>query len=174
MIASSLYTSFTFGRTDIWWKGGCCETSISGGWQGWRFDTGIGRASWCGSQMDLLLLTNKEGLVEDMVINGSLGCKDRAIAESKILGAMRTEGGRVQSLGLGRVSFDWLRKLMVRSHEQQLWRANMPGKSGRFLRTVSSKHKSVHPNTQKNKLMYWLSRELMAEGQSTDVPLVST
>lgn len=56
--------------------------------------------------MDLLLLTNKEGLVEDMVINGRLGCNDRAIAESKILGAVRTEGGRVQSLGLGRVSFD--------------------------------------------------------------------
>ena len=44
-------------------------------------------------------------MVEDAVINGSLGCNDHEIVELKILRAMRKESGRVQSLDLRRVNF---------------------------------------------------------------------
>jgi len=64
--------------------------------------------------VDLLLFTNKEGLV----IDGSLGCNDHETVEFKILRALRKGSGRVQSLNLRRVSLDW--KLVVRSHGRQL------------------------------------------------------
>lgn len=52
-----------------------------------------------------LVLTNKEGLVGNVKVGGSLGCSDLGMAEFENLTAASREHGRLSTLGFRRA--DW-------------------------------------------------------------------
>lgn len=108
------------------------------------------RADAC---LDVIFIPNKEEPVGDVLINGSLGCIDHEIVESKILRGMRKEGSRVQSLDFRRTGFSLFMDLVGGI----LWEAPLKGKgirercetsTGRFLQA----QEWFSPDTQANKL----------------------
>ncbi|PKU27262.1 glycerol kinase [Limosa lapponica baueri] len=56
-----------------------------------------------------LVLTNKEGLVEDMKVGGSLGCSDHEKTQFRIMGSMCKTTSRIATLGFRRANFGLLR-----------------------------------------------------------------
>jgi len=66
-----------------------------------------------GAMLDLVL-TNKEGLVGNVKVKGSLGCSDREMVEFKILRAARKVRSKLASLDFRRADFGLLRDLLGR------------------------------------------------------------
>ncbi|GAB0198633.1 hypothetical protein GRJ2_002328700 [Grus japonensis] len=66
-----------------------------------------------GAMLDLVL-TNKEGLVGDMKLKGSLGCSDHETVEFKILRAVRRAHSKLTTLDLRRADFGLFRDLLGR------------------------------------------------------------
>ncbi|PKU34102.1 rna-directed dna polymerase from mobile element jockey-like [Limosa lapponica baueri] len=66
-----------------------------------------------GAVLDLVL-TNKEGLVGNVKLKGSLGCSDHEMVEFKILRAARRVHSKVTTLDFRRVGFGLLRDLLGR------------------------------------------------------------
>ncbi|GAB0184760.1 hypothetical protein GRJ2_000941300 [Grus japonensis] len=66
-----------------------------------------------GAMLDLIL-TNKEGLVGDVKLKGSLGCSDHEIVEFKILRAMRRVHSKLTTLDFRRADFGLFRHLLGR------------------------------------------------------------
>ncbi|GAB0182094.1 hypothetical protein GRJ2_000674700 [Grus japonensis] len=64
-----------------------------------------------GAMLDLIL-TNKEGLVGDVKLKGSLGCSDHKMVEFKILRAARRACSKVTTLGFRRADFGLFRDLL--------------------------------------------------------------
>ncbi|GAB0189066.1 mitochondrial enolase superfamily member 1 [Grus japonensis] len=60
-----------------------------------------------------LVLTNKEGLVGDVKLKGSLGCSDHEIVEFKILRAARRAHSKLTTLDFRRANFGLFRNLKV-------------------------------------------------------------
>ncbi|PKU31506.1 rna-directed dna polymerase from mobile element jockey-like [Limosa lapponica baueri] len=58
-----------------------------------------------------LVLTNKEGLVEDVKVGGSLGCSDHEKMEFRIVGTMH-KTSRTETLDFRRANFDLFKKLL--------------------------------------------------------------
>jgi len=58
-----------------------------------------------------LVLTNKEGLVGDVKLKGSLGCSDHEMVDFKILRAPRTAHGKLNTLDFRRADFGLFRDL---------------------------------------------------------------
>ncbi|GAB0206713.1 hypothetical protein GRJ2_003136900 [Grus japonensis] len=61
-----------------------------------------------------LVLTNKEGLVGDVKLKGSLGCRDHEMVEFKILRAARRVRSKLTALDFRRADFGLLRDLLGR------------------------------------------------------------
>jgi len=61
-----------------------------------------------------LVFTNKEGLVENVEVKGSLGCSDREMVEFKILRAVRRVCSKLATLVFRRADFGLLRDLLGR------------------------------------------------------------
>ncbi|PKU29668.1 hypothetical protein llap_20028 [Limosa lapponica baueri] len=59
-----------------------------------------------------LVLTNKEGLVEDIKVGGSLGCSDHEKREFRIVGSMCKTTSRTETLDFRRANFDLFKKLL--------------------------------------------------------------
>jgi len=51
-----------------------------------------------------LVLTNKEGLVEDVKVRGSLGCSDHEMVEFRILHGASRAISRIPTLGFGELT----------------------------------------------------------------------
>ncbi|GAB0189368.1 hypothetical protein GRJ2_001402100 [Grus japonensis] len=66
-----------------------------------------------GAMLDLVL-TNKEVLVGNVKLKGSLGCSDCEIVEFKILRAVRRAHSKLTTLGLRRANFGFFRDLLGR------------------------------------------------------------
>ncbi|GAB0177254.1 hypothetical protein GRJ2_000190600 [Grus japonensis] len=66
-----------------------------------------------GAMLDLIL-TNKEGLVGDVKLKGSLGCSDHGIVEFNILRAVRRAHSKLTTLGFRRADFSLFRDLLGR------------------------------------------------------------
>ncbi|PKU39700.1 pecanex-like protein hypothetical protein [Limosa lapponica baueri] len=66
-----------------------------------------------GAMLDLL--TNKEGLVGNVMLKGCFGCRDPEIVEFKILRAMRRVQSKLTILDFRIADFGFLRDLLVRS-----------------------------------------------------------
>ncbi|GAB0205450.1 hypothetical protein GRJ2_003010600 [Grus japonensis] len=66
-----------------------------------------------GAMLDLLL-TNKEGLVGDVKLKGSLGCSDHKMMEFKILRAARKACSKLTTLDFSRADFGLFRDLLGR------------------------------------------------------------
>ncbi|GAB0203621.1 hypothetical protein GRJ2_002827700 [Grus japonensis] len=61
-----------------------------------------------------LVLTNKEGLVGDVKLKGSLGCSDHEMVEFKILRAARRAHSKLTTLDFKRADFGLFRNLLGR------------------------------------------------------------
>ncbi|PKU37685.1 rna-directed dna polymerase from mobile element jockey- hypothetical protein [Limosa lapponica baueri] len=59
-----------------------------------------------------LVLTNKEGLVEDIKVGGNLGCSDHGKIEFRIMGSTRKTTSRTETLDFRRANFDLFKKLL--------------------------------------------------------------
>ena len=66
-----------------------------------------------GAMLDLVL-TNKEGLVGNVKVKGSLGCSDHKMVEFKILRAERRVRSKLATLDFRRADFGLLRDLLSR------------------------------------------------------------
>ncbi|GAB0206304.1 hypothetical protein GRJ2_003096000 [Grus japonensis] len=66
-----------------------------------------------GAMLDLVL-TNKEGLVGDVKLKGSLGCSDHEMVEFRILRAARRACSKLTTLGFSRADFGLFRDLIAR------------------------------------------------------------
>ncbi|PKU46226.1 pre-mrna-processing factor 17 [Limosa lapponica baueri] len=64
-----------------------------------------------GALLDLVL-TNKEGLVEDIKVRGNLGCSDHRKIEFRIVGSMCKPTSRTETLDFRRANFDLFKKLL--------------------------------------------------------------
>ncbi|GAB0176939.1 mitochondrial enolase superfamily member 1 [Grus japonensis] len=64
-----------------------------------------------GAMLDLIL-TNKEGLVGDVKLKGSLGCSDHEMVEFKILRAVRRAHSKLTTLAFRRADFGLFRDLL--------------------------------------------------------------
>ncbi|PKU30860.1 dtw domain-containing protein 2 [Limosa lapponica baueri] len=69
-----------------------------------------------GATLDLVL-TNKEGLVGNVKLKGSLGCSDHEMVEFKILRTVRRVRSKLTTLDLRRAEFGLLRDLLGRLKE---------------------------------------------------------
>ncbi|PKU48939.1 glycerol kinase [Limosa lapponica baueri] len=58
-----------------------------------------------------LVLTNKEGLVEDIKVGGSLCCSDHEKTEFRIVGSRHKTTSRIETLDFRRANFDLFKKL---------------------------------------------------------------
>jgi len=63
-----------------------------------------------GALLDLVL-TNKEGLVEDVKVGGRLGCSDHEMVEFRILRGGSREISRIKTLDLRRANFGLFKEL---------------------------------------------------------------
>ena len=61
-----------------------------------------------------LVLTNKEGLVGNVKLKGSLGCSDHEMVESRILRAGRRVHSKLNTLDFSRADFGLFRDLLGR------------------------------------------------------------
>ena len=59
-----------------------------------------------------LILTNKEGLVEDVRVGGSLGCSDHEMVKFRILHGRSRAMSRVTALDFKRANFDHFKDLL--------------------------------------------------------------
>ncbi|GAB0185542.1 hypothetical protein GRJ2_001019500 [Grus japonensis] len=64
--------------------------------------------------LDLVLNNNKEGLVRDVNLKGSLGCSDHEMVEFKILKAARRAHSKLTTLDFKRTDFGLFRDLLGR------------------------------------------------------------
>jgi len=64
-----------------------------------------------GALLDLVL-TNKEGLVEDVKVGGRLGCSDHEMVESRILRGGSRAISRIKTLDLRRAKFGLFKELL--------------------------------------------------------------
>ncbi|GAB0178718.1 hypothetical protein GRJ2_000337100 [Grus japonensis] len=61
-----------------------------------------------------LVLTNKEGLVGNVMLEGNLGCMDHEMVEFKILRAVRRVQGKLTTLDFRRADFGLFRDTLAR------------------------------------------------------------
>jgi len=106
-----------FSHPDIWWR-----DNTAGHKQSWRFleyvDDNfllqvIEELMRTGAVLDLVL-TNKEGLVRNVKLKGSLGCSDHEMVEFKILRAAGRAHNKLTTLDFRGADFAFFRDLLGR------------------------------------------------------------
>ncbi|GAB0209462.1 mitochondrial enolase superfamily member 1 [Grus japonensis] len=120
-----------------------------------------------GAMLDLLL-TNKEGLVGDVKLKGSLGCSDHEMVEFRILRAARRAHSKLTTLDLRRADFGLFRDLLGRIP----WDRALEGRGaqdswlifkGHLLqaqeRCIPTKRKS----SKNTKRPLWMNKELLGK-----------
>jgi len=81
-----------------------------------------------GTKLDLVL-TNKEGLVGNVKVKGSLGCSDHEMVELKILRAARRVHRKLATLDFRRADFGLLRELLGRIPQDEALEGRMAQES---------------------------------------------
>ena len=77
-----------------------------------------------------LILTNKEGLVGDVKLKGSLGCIDHEMVEFRILRAARRVHSKLTTLDFRRADFGLFRDLLGRIPWDKAWKEEGPKTAG--------------------------------------------
>ncbi|GAB0210150.1 hypothetical protein GRJ2_003480800 [Grus japonensis] len=124
-----------------------------------------------GAMLDLVL-TNKEGLVGDVKLKGSLGCSDHEMVEFRILRAARRAHSKLTTLDFRRADFGLLRDLLGRIP----WDKALEGRGaqeswlifkGHLLqaqqRCIPTKRKS----SKTTKRPPWMNKELLGKVKHT-------
>ncbi|GAB0203984.1 mitochondrial enolase superfamily member 1 [Grus japonensis] len=122
-----------------------------------------------GAMLDLVL-TNKEGLVGDIKLKGSLGCRDHEMVEFRILRAARRVRSKLSTLDFRRADFGLFRDLLGRIP----WDKTLEGRGaqdswlifkGHLLqaqeRCIPTKRKS----SKNTKRPAWMNKELLGKGK---------
>ncbi|GAB0199287.1 mitochondrial enolase superfamily member 1 [Grus japonensis] len=122
-----------------------------------------------GAMLDLIL-TNKEGLVGDVKLKGSLGCSDHEMVEFRILRAARRARSKLTTLGFRRADFGLFRDLLGRIP----WDKALEGRGtqdswlifrGHLLqaqeRCIPTKRKS----SKNTKRPPWMNKELLGKAK---------
>lgn len=113
-----------------------------------------------------LVFTNKEGLVRDVMTEGSSGCSNREMVEFKTLCGRSTAEGRIATLHFRRAYFDFFKDLLG----GLLWARVLEGKGSQHSGLVLKHHffqaqDRCIPMTTKpgqgGKRPVWMSKELM-------------
>lgn len=77
-----------------------------------------------------LVFTNREGLVKNVELKGSLGCSDYEMVEFEILKAVRRASGRLTSLDFVRAGLTFSRICLVEYCGINLWKEDTPSQGG--------------------------------------------
>jgi len=120
-----------------------------------------------GTLLDLVL-TNKEGLVEDVKVGGRLGCSNHEMAEFRILRGGSRAISRIKTLDFSRANFGLFKEL----HGGIPWVRALEGR-GVQERWLLFKHHFLHAqerciplrtkSRKGGKRPAWLNKELLAE-----------
>ncbi|GAB0208629.1 hypothetical protein GRJ2_003328600 [Grus japonensis] len=106
-----------FNHPDICWRGNAAEHKQSRKFLECTDDNFllqvIEEPTRRGAMLDLVL-TNKEGLVGDVKLKGSLGCSDHEMVEFRILRAVRRAHSKLATLDFRRADFGLFRDLLGR------------------------------------------------------------
>jgi len=81
-----------------------------------------------GAMLDLVL-TNKEGLVGNVKLKGTLGCSDHEMVVFKILSAARRAHRKLTTLNVRRADFGLFRDLLSRVLWEKPWWEERPMKA---------------------------------------------
>jgi len=115
-----------------------------------------------------LVLTNKEGLVRNVKVKGSLGCSDHEMVEFKILRAARRVSSKLCVVGFRRAYFGLLRDLLGKIP----WNKALEGRGAQESWSVFKDHllqaqKQCLPNKTKSgrnsRRPTWMNKELLAK-----------
>ncbi|GAB0204603.1 hypothetical protein GRJ2_002925900 [Grus japonensis] len=82
-----------------------------------------------GAMLDFVF-TNRDGLVENVKLKGSLGCSDHEMVDFKILRAARRAHSKLTILDFRRAGFGLFRDLLGRVPWDKPWREEGPRKAG--------------------------------------------
>ena len=94
-----------------------------------------------GALLDLVL-TNKEGLVEDVKVGGRLGCTDREMVEIRILHAGSRAISRIKTSEFRRANFGLFKELLGGIPCVRALKAGGSKSAGRSLKITSSMFRS--------------------------------
>lgn len=78
-----------------------------------------------GAMLDLVL-TSREGLVGNVMLQCSLGCSDHEMVEFKIPRAVRRASSKITALDFKRTDTDLVRDSLSRVLWDRAWRAGLP------------------------------------------------
>jgi len=115
-----------------------------------------------------LVLTNKEGLVGNVKVKGSLGCSDHGMVEFKILRAVRRVRSKLTTRDFRRADFGLLRDLLGRIPWDKALEGRRAQESSSVFKDlllqaqeqcISTKRKSGR-NARRFK---WMNKELLAK-----------
>jgi len=82
-----------------------------------------------GALLDLII-TNKEGLVGDMEVEGSLGCSEYEVVEFRILRRRIRAKSKITTLDFKRADFGLFKDLLIESHGITPWMDEWPMETG--------------------------------------------
>ncbi|PKU33295.1 rna-directed dna polymerase from mobile element jockey-like [Limosa lapponica baueri] len=113
-----------------------------------------------------LVLTNKEGLVEDIKVGGSLGCSDHEKTEFRIVGSMCKTTSRTETLDFRKANFSLFKKLLgeipwVRALEGRGAQESWTIFKYRFLQAQDRCTPKSKKSGKGSRRPAWLSRELL-------------
>ncbi|GAB0186399.1 hypothetical protein GRJ2_001105200 [Grus japonensis] len=120
-----------------------------------------------GAMLDLIL-TNKEGLVGDVKLKGSLGCSDHEMVEFRILRAARRAHSKLTTLDFGRADFGLFRDLLGRI----LWDKALEGRGaqdswlifkGHLLQAQEQCIPTKRKSGKNTKRPPWMNKELLGK-----------
>jgi len=113
-----------------------------------------------------LVLTNKDGLVGNVKLKGSLGCSDHEMVEFKILRAARRAHSKLTTMDFRRADFGLCRDLLVRV----AWDKALDGRSAQeswlifkdYLLQAQERCISTKRKSGKNvRWAVWMKKELL-------------
>lgn len=134
-----------FNQLDICWR-----NSTEGHVKSWRFLEStedsfltqmIEEAMRIGVPL-ALIITNKEGLFEDVKVEGSLGCSNHKMVEFRVPRRGTRAKSKITTLNIRRADFGLFRYQLVDSHGIRPWMEEGPKKAVWYLRITFSKLKS--------------------------------
>ncbi|GAB0203979.1 mitochondrial enolase superfamily member 1 [Grus japonensis] len=117
-----------------------------------------------------LILTNKEGLVGDVKLKGSLGCRDHEMVEFRILRAARRVRSKLSTLDFRRADFGLFRDLLGRIP----WDKALEGRGaqdswlifkGHFCQAQEQCIPTKKKSSKNTKRPAWMNKELLGKGK---------
>ncbi|GAB0208651.1 hypothetical protein GRJ2_003330800 [Grus japonensis] len=157
-----------FNHPDICWRGNAAEHKQSRKFLECTDDNFllqvIEEPTRRGAMLDLVL-ANKEGLVGDVKLKGSLGCSDHEMVEFKILRAVRRAHSKLTTLDFRRADFGLFRDLLGRIP----WDKALEGRGAQDSWLVFKGHllqaqeRCIPTKRKSSKRPPWMNKEILGK-----------